>query len=443
MIYLTGKERKIVKRITEITKRDILDLFRNGLEIEDYFENKIVKYYYFGRLEEIDFLQRLYDLKTIPSNDTRFEDAEGDIWQHTVNNDDYSSCWVFEDERFELVDGSDEIYLRFICEVFHPAVRFEKGYWKEFLLDINELLKNDGYEIYPADKMSNRDVYGWRMIEQNKSTLFIPYSQRNAREIKSKEIKLSINRKARNQIYQLLEGHNDMYQATDETGYNYTTTIANDMFNDIKKFYIPKCYNKQNEYVDTDSLKEFILFNSPFYVLDAIEIFARYVVSNDFEAEVNAILRLNEILLQINEGKILNTVNAQININSINKVQEVGLKELLQDATKYYDEGNIQIAVEKIWDAFERLKTYYSPKLDKKNSVKKIIDDMSRGDAPLKSVFENEFKALTSLGNDFRIRHHEVTKFEIQDKRYNEYFYMRCLSLLSVATKFLDQKLIA
>jgi len=28
-------------------------------------------------------------------------------------------------------------------------------------------------------------------------------------------------------------------------------------------------------------------------------------------------------------------------------VQEVGLKELLQEASKYYDENNLQIAVEK------------------------------------------------------------------------------------------------
>lgn len=37
----------------------------------------------------------------------------------------------------------------FLCEVFHPAVRYEKGYWKEFLTEINKLLQNDGYELCP------------------------------------------------------------------------------------------------------------------------------------------------------------------------------------------------------------------------------------------------------------------------------------------------------
>lgn len=51
----------------------------------------------------------------------------------------------------------------------------------------------------------NRDVYGWRIYQQEDNTLFIPYSQRNAKDIKAKKIVLSIKRKARNQIYQFLE----------------------------------------------------------------------------------------------------------------------------------------------------------------------------------------------------------------------------------------------
>lgn len=87
-----------MNRITEITKRDILDLFQNGLEIDEFFQTRTVTYNYYGRLEEIDFLKRLYDLERMPSFDSRFANAEQDIWQHTVNNDDYPYCWVFEDK---------------------------------------------------------------------------------------------------------------------------------------------------------------------------------------------------------------------------------------------------------------------------------------------------------------------------------------------------------
>ena len=81
-----------MNRITEITKRDILDLFQNGLEIDEFFQTRTVTYNYYGRLEEIDFLKRLYDLERMPSFDSRFANAEQDIWQHTVNNDDYPYC---------------------------------------------------------------------------------------------------------------------------------------------------------------------------------------------------------------------------------------------------------------------------------------------------------------------------------------------------------------
>lgn len=141
-----------MNRISKITKLDILDIFRNGIDIPDIWETKRVNYNYCGRITEVEFLSRLYDLKNMPSFDSRFKNAEDDIWQHTVNNDDCPFCWVFEDERFQLKNGSDEIYLKFICEIFHPEVRFEKGYWKEFLYEVNRLLHNDGYELYPAEK---------------------------------------------------------------------------------------------------------------------------------------------------------------------------------------------------------------------------------------------------------------------------------------------------
>lgn len=425
--------------ITEITKRDILDLFRNGLEIDDFFETKTVTYFYFGRLKEIDFLKRIYDLGNMPSDDPRFENAEQDIWQHTVNNDDYPHCWVFEDERFDLQNGEDETYLKFLCEVFHPAVRFEKGYWKDFLTEINKLLQNDGYELYPTEKISNRYVYKWRIYQQEENALFVPYSQRNAKDIKEKKIVLSINRKARNQIYQFLERCNVEYQATDDTGWNYTTNIAEDVFYDIRQFYIPKCFNSQKEYVETDNLQDFIISNSPFCVLDAIELFARHSMLDDFESQINTILKLNEITFQLSNGKIAKSFDIQIIQNSLGAVEEAGLKELLQEASKYYDANNMQIAVEKLWDAFERLKTYYcSPSIDKKKSVNRIVDDMGNNQQAFIELFDKEFHELTSIGNNFRIRHHETTKVDIQDKRHFEYFYKRCLTLISVAIEYLS-----
>ena len=431
-----------MKRITEITKLDILNLFRNGLQMEDPFDvQPPAMYNYCGRLQEIDFLKRLYNLKSMQSYDSRFVNAEQDIFQHTVMNNDYPYCWIFEDERFNLMDGSDEIYLKFLCEVFHLAVRYEKGYWKEFLIEINKLLKNDGYEIYPEKKISNREVYGWR-IYQEENILFIPFSQRNSKCIKEKKIKLSINMKARNQIYYFLKKNNHVCYETNEVGWDYTITVGEKFFSEIKQFYVPKCYNEKKEYIETSDLQSFILSNSPFYVLDVIEFFAKNSNNDHFELEINAILKFNEIPFQMLNGKLINTFEKQIIDNSLISIQEFGLKELLQDASKYYDENNLKIAVEKLWDAFERLKTYYclSMDIDKKKSVTKIINDMGSGQQAFEKIFEREFNDLTTLGNNFRIRHHEINKIDILDKKHYEYFYKRCLSLISTAIQYLDEK---
>ena len=50
-----------------------------------------------GSLEEPEFLSRLYDLKSLLSNDRRFPDSAGDICQHRINNYDWEAHWVFYD----------------------------------------------------------------------------------------------------------------------------------------------------------------------------------------------------------------------------------------------------------------------------------------------------------------------------------------------------------
>ncbi len=120
---------------------------------------------YSGRLDEIAFLNRLDRLKELPSTDSRYSDAESDIWKHTVANDDWEYGWVFNDGRFQLGHGNDdEFLLAFLCEIFHPAVRDEKQPWQKFLAKLNGLLNFDEYEICEKAHISGRKVYGWREI---------------------------------------------------------------------------------------------------------------------------------------------------------------------------------------------------------------------------------------------------------------------------------------
>lgn len=252
----------------------------------DCFENVCITYPFYGRLSEMDFLKRIYDLKKMPSYDSRFENAEDDIWQHTINNDDYEKGWVFEDKRFGLMNGEDQEILKFLCVVFHPAVRNENGYWKEFLNAVNELLRNDGYELYPESKLSGRDVYGWRTYDLDESILFIPFSMRHEKEIKAKHITQSLSKKARTQIYALLERYNTMIYETDETGWQYNISTSESVFRDISQFYKPKCLNTNDECVETDDMEAFILNTSPFCVFDVVEFYEKYNTDNKYAAQI-------------------------------------------------------------------------------------------------------------------------------------------------------------
>ncbi len=152
-----------MERLTDVTKRDIFEMFRDGITVSEGPFDLQIKYPYNGRLDEIEFLERLYNLREMESYDTRYSNAYDDIVQHTINNNDYPDCWVFSDDRFKLSAGSDEIYLNFICEVFHPYVRDERKEWKYYWDGINKLLRVDGYELYPKEQISGREIYGWRL----------------------------------------------------------------------------------------------------------------------------------------------------------------------------------------------------------------------------------------------------------------------------------------
>lgn len=169
-----------MNKITEITRRDIIDIIRSGCagtyeerKFDDYereyFEEIPCEYSmcYYGRLTELEFLSRVYDLKSMPSTDSRFKNAEGDIRQHTINNDDWDENWVFSDPRFQLNSGSDESLLKFLCQMFHPIVRREDQPWAEILKVINQLLRYDGYELYEENHISGRAIYGWKEFKTN------------------------------------------------------------------------------------------------------------------------------------------------------------------------------------------------------------------------------------------------------------------------------------
>lgn len=126
------------------TRRNIVD----GIKVD--------RISWMGALSDVEFLQRLWDLKAMPSTDGRFEDAAGDIWQHRYNNDDWEDDWIFEDERFNLIDGPADWFLAFLAEMVHPVVRPDRNQALEIVRSFNDQLRLEGWALEEIEKIAGR-----------------------------------------------------------------------------------------------------------------------------------------------------------------------------------------------------------------------------------------------------------------------------------------------
>lgn len=107
-----------------------------------------------------------------------------------------------------------------------------------------------------------------------------------------------------------------------------------------------------------------------------------------------------------------------------------GLDELIIDSRALfmsYREGDRKLGLEKLWDAFERLKTVEIPGGDKKASAKKLLAHITG--TPFRELLEAEMLALTKIGNAFNLRHHETDKHPVPPEAY-DYLYSRMGSLI-------------
>ncbi|MHC9087383.1 abortive infection family protein [Tenacibaculum sp. IMCC1] len=149
-----------MKKISTITRRNIFDF----IQVEGFWWS--------GRLEEVDFLSRMFDLENMPSYDGRFENASGDIWQHRVNNpDDWEDNWIFYDDRFNLLNCDDSIFLDFLCEMIHPLVRNESSDVNKMLQIFNDSLKDDNFELVEKTRISNKPIFVGRLKITGKDSI--------------------------------------------------------------------------------------------------------------------------------------------------------------------------------------------------------------------------------------------------------------------------------
>jgi len=134
------------QRISEITRREIVD--RLLLDSEPFY----------GRLGLIPFLQRVWPLSQLPSRDIRFNNAEGDIWQHMVNNSDWTDSELLY-ERLKILEIPDEQFGKLLEASAHPLTCPDRNRTEALVQAFNEELRNDRFEMKKTGDISGRAIY--------------------------------------------------------------------------------------------------------------------------------------------------------------------------------------------------------------------------------------------------------------------------------------------
>lgn len=147
----------------------------------------------FGRLNDVDFLERLYDLQNIPSQDPRYATAATDIRQHCVNYRDWDDHWFLNDTRFNLMSAPPKEFIQFLCEILHPAVRRNQDEVTNLLQHFNNHLNSHGWHLVKAEEDNEYPYYEGQII-QNHHHYFISRAHNVADVLDSVRMKNEINR---------------------------------------------------------------------------------------------------------------------------------------------------------------------------------------------------------------------------------------------------------
>lgn len=170
--------------------------------------------------------------------------------------------------------------------------------------------------------------------------------------------------------------------------------------------------------------------------------FKHYHLSFDVEAgrkefrdKMNRIFSRNDLAYELKEnGDIIRltppTLGETIVAISFN-TGDAKLNGILEDSRRKYLSPDPQVrkeAVERLWDAWERLKTVENPS-DKKDSITLLLNKAAL-EQNFRDLLEEEARKLTSIGNTFHIRHSEVSQTEIREAAHFDYLFHRLFSMI-------------
>ncbi len=165
-------------------------------------------------------------------------------------------------------------------------------------------------------------------------------------------------------------------------------------------------------------------------------------MKESFCENINDIFRRNKIAYELsNEGKIKRTIPvSHIELFKVkHNTKDEELNNMLNLAVDKFLSPKIEdrrIGLEKLWDAFERLKSIeYTPEdQDKRASAEAVLFNTGNDNNDfIECVLRPEMQgSLTNIGNKFFIRHSEVDQTRIEDPAHIDYLFYRMMALVNL-----------
>lgn len=154
----------------------------------------------------------------------------------------------------------------------------------------------------------------------------------------------------------------------------------------------------------------------------------------EFREEINRIFARNGIAFELDPtGRIIRLIPSAIP-TILRTSFETGddiLDELLEAAVSKYldpDPAVRKEALDKLWDAWERVKTI-EPGADKSKSVELLLSKAAE-EPIFRAVLDREARELTDIGNKFQIRHTETSQVPIVRNEHVDYLFQRLFAMI-------------
>lgn len=165
-----------------------------------------------------------------------------------------------------------------------------------------------------------------------------------------------------------------------------------------------------------------------------------------FQEKINELFERNGLNYTLTDAsRIERIVPLPLNliIHRVVQTKDLTLNGLVSDATgkmllpKLEDR---KLALEKLWDAFERSKTFFleDGKVDKRKSVDRVLDKLSGNDTNFRQLLNDECLALTKIGNEYQIRHFEKDKIAIENSDEIDYLFYRMFSYMNLFSECIE-----